>query len=305
VVGALRFFLCAALSLPLAGACSVLFQPEAGDGGAIAVDGSQRDGAAGDAAAADGMAGDGAMAGPCARRVSDVAHYPVDGDGGTAQLTDVGMHSIHGEVFEGSVKTTPSGAGPGCDEALEFEGQVHVVIRDDEAFHLATGSFEIFVRPVNQSSGTLVVVGRDQMFSNPGDLSLFQHRQESLGGSVFVLRIQTVLSEVQPGRGIYLCSHNVVPGTWYHVAANFGEGGVELYVDGMRAERVDQILISGEVHDCGSTSGEDPTIGIDELTEEHWRLGVGTIFEGGSNQTKHYAGGAIDDFRVSTLRFSP
>jgi hypothetical protein len=255
----------------------------------------------------DPPAGDGgrdatgdATCGP--EREGVIAYYPIDGDSETLQITDRGPHGLHGSVSSGFVTTT---TGPStCHEGLLIAEGREVSIPHDDRFQLASGSIDLWVRPIPLSavSPLRVVIARDLGNNNPGDLTLFEHRLAT-ADLVFVVRLQSG-DAMNSGGGTYRCSAvTLVAGSWYHVAVNFGPPDLELFVDGALQTSTHVTTINGEQIVCGtSTSGQSATQGIDGTPAKPWFVGYGDVFET-SIVRRYLSSGGIDHVRIGSERF--
>jgi hypothetical protein len=231
-----------------------------------------------------------------------VAYYPIDGDGDTTQITDRGPAALHGSVSAGSVATTTGPAG--CGEALQIIDGREASIPHDERFELASGSVDLWLRPIPLSSPspTRVVIARDLGNNNAGDLSVFEHRLAT-AELILIVRLQSGSTTISGG-GTYRCSHvTLTAGSWYHVAVNFGPPGLELYVDEVLQTGAQLTTLNGEAITCGtSTADQDAAAGIAGATDKSWFLGYGDVFE--TQVVRRFlSSGALDHIRVSSERF--
>jgi hypothetical protein len=254
---------------------------------------------------ADGALGtnDGQQLPPCLPARSVVGHYPVDGDENSQRLTDHGPNAIHGTSAGFDITTT---TGPtDCGLALQVIAAREVTIPYSEAYQLASGSIDLWVRPIVLSSGTSrVIVARDAGGNNPGDFTLFLHRASS-GEYMFVVRLQSGdLSN--NGGGTIRCSLDTLTTstTWYHIAVNFGPPDLELLVGDVMQSRPGNIMLNGEQMTCGqSTIGQVSTVGINGAAQRPWFVGYGDVFEAMTLQRVYLSSGGIDNFRISAQRF--
>lgn len=221
--------------------------------------------------------------------------YNFDTDDGTVISDATGVH--HGLLRNSA--TPPLVAGPtGCGSALEFAAgsEVYVEIPHSEDWQLASGSIDLWVRPVpdGMPEPDIGIVGRDASFARePGHFYL--HQWTSVTPNIFVSRIQRM---DDGGAGVFLCSDGpVVPGRWTHIGINFGPPGNEMWIDGVRAENSDLLDTMTGAYPCNT--GE--ALGI-AGNSNPWGLGVDTGYstDGAVEPIRHpFAGGAIDHLRIS------
>jgi hypothetical protein len=216
-----------------------------------------------------------------------LALYPVLLASGT-QLVDT--TTDHPGKLAGVVPRV-SGA-TGCGQALAFSGKIedYAEIAADPAWNLKTGSIDLWVRIDGSTNKHLGIVSRDaEDTAKPGHFSLFQLVDGGIG-----VRLQRDSND-----GIARCSQPVSKGDWHYIGVNFGKGGLELYVDGVPANRTDKYVVSPVTLKCGTSTEE----GIDG-NQNPWVLGASSHLsaEGVATPITYPFKGAIDSFRISNVR---
>lgn len=247
--------------------------------------------------ALDGLAGEAdATAAPlrCPDPQSDaVALYRFE-----AAAPMVDEMGVHDAMTSGG--TLGSTTGPNdCGGALAFpaDGNAFLWIADSPDWDLPDGSVDFWVRfDVDASAGFVALVTRDAGGNADGHFSVFRVQDGTI-----VARLQTVVETV------HLCANTPTPEeAWTHVGVNFGAAGFELWVNGQRATRTDEVVFESPtfartVWPCGGSL----TIGL-AGNDNPWILGVnGARTDEGA--LTPIAGewlreGAIDHFRVSRVR---
>lgn len=217
-----------------------------------------------------------------------VALYPVFSSNGMKLIDTTNRH--HGEL-RGAVGRV--NGPPGCGQALSFGGDIadYAELPADPAWDLKEGSIDLWVRiDAPATERHLGIVSRDAKdAARLGHFTLFQ----LVDGGVAV-RLQRGTND-----GIARCSPPLTQGDWHHIGVNFGAGGLELFVDGVPAERKDTYVVSLEILKCGTSSEQ----GIDG-NDNPWVLGASSHLsvEGAATPITYPFRGAIDSFRVSRVR---
>lgn len=234
----------------------------------------------------------------CPRPDADtVALYTFDKDDG-AVITDAS--GMHDGVLQGAPMTPVTASREGCGNAMHFPvgPMVHVGVADSMAWDLKIGSLDLWVSPTAEQDVVHGIISRDAADDLlPGHFALFQWSVPD--GDIFVVRFQTM---GDGGLGTFLCSDQpLAPGVWTHVGINFGEPGVELWVDGVRASAVRDLDVFGEDVSC------NPSLVIRSIdgNDNPWGFGIDT--SGSSegtlgNPRQPFQGGAIDHVRISRDR---
>jgi hypothetical protein len=190
--------------------------------------------------------------------------------------------------LRGGAKQGASGKA-GCNMAAVFDGSANSYLEIDHAaaFSLSSGSIDLWVR--FDTAGRMGVLSKDANGTNQnGHITVFR----ACDGSI-------VLRKQEPGNTSHVqCSAPVKTGSWVYVGVNFGPGGLELYVDGQRAQRTDK-LPCGSAYQCGATT----TSGIDGNTNP-WVVGATamTSADGAATPIDNPLQGAIDSLRISKVR---
>lgn len=192
-------------------------------------------------------------------------------------------------------------AGPaiaGCGSALSFSTSGSVVghgqIPDAPAFQLPTGSIDLYLRrPINPPNRPLAVLAKDSSGNVAGSIALWLNCD-----GVVVLKL-----EGADGNPHYRCSAGTLaPNVWSYVGINFGPGGLDLYVDGVRGERVGRIGLDGVNCNSDISCGGQSTDGLSG-NQNPWILGASSQSSpagSNSNLSSPFRGGAIDRLRISS-----
>lgn len=183
---------------------------------------------------------------------------------------------------------------PGCGRALRFDGgtpEGYAVIPDDPAWD-GVASIDLYLRLDGGPGPASGVLSRDAAGETlPGHLTLVRGEDDRLG-----LRLQRAPETVE------LCSAAPLPlDAWVRVGINLGAGGVELWVDGLRADGTE--ALSGTL--SLACSAPDPPIeaGIDG-NDNPWVLGAGAWGSGEGEATPVDAPARVtmDHLRLSRVR---
>ncbi len=192
-------------------------------------------------------------------------------------------------------------AGPaiaGCGSALSFSTSGSVVghgqIPHAPAFQLPLGSIDLYLRrPINPPNRPLAVLAKDSSGNVAGSLALWLNCD-----GVVVLKF-----EGADGNAHYRCSAGTLaPNVWSYVGINFGPGGLDLYVDGVRGERVGRIGLDGANCNSDISCGGQSTDGLSG-NQNPWILGASSQNSpagSNSNLSSPFRGGAIDRLRISS-----
>ena len=214
-----------------------------------------------------------------------LALFPFEVRQGGGQFLDVTTAGYQA-TSHGTVQHGGSGK-PGCTKAALFDGQGgYLQIPHDSSFSLIRGSVDLWVRFDN--SATAGIVSKDALGTNEtGHITV----QRICDGSIAVRKQET------NNQSFVQCSAPIPNGTWVHVGVNFGTGGLELWVDGVKSSRKGTVSCNGWV--CGSSTES----GIAGNTNP-WVLGGDSMRSGDGKATpvEHPLRGAIDSFRVSSAR---
>lgn len=217
--------------------------------------------------------------------------YAFSGSGATVTVTDAtGKHP--GTIVE----TGPARVSgkSGCGKAMSFSDTTpisYVETKDSPDWDLAHGSVDFWVR--FDTSGTNEgVFSRDASgTTNPGHISVLR-----LCTGALYLRLQRSATEEYTR-----CTSPLAKETWYAVGVNFGQGGLELWVNGNKATSTTTITCGTDTYPCGGATDA----GIDG-NDNPWILGTlaWTSEEGKATPVKNPLSGRIDSFRVSKTRRS-
>jgi hypothetical protein len=105
-----------------------------------------------------------------------------------------------------------------------------------------------------------------------------------------------------------VCSEEPLPPqTWVHVGYNFGLPSMELFIDGVLQETVGQPIVPGAgIPTCDgmSNNGDDGPFAGGLETPLPWYIGAAALNSNKMNQTptSYMSGGALDEFRISSVR---
>ena len=200
--------------------------------------------------------------------------------GGTA--ADASGNGHDGQYVNGA---TAGGTGwDGSGTAAVLDGfNDHIVIPNDAAFELAQGTVSIRANPANFSD-TQTLMSRDSGGYDGG--GHFEVRIET-NGSVTV-RIQSTNTTYE----FNTAGSVVSAGSWHHVAASFGSGGVRIYVDGVQEATTTYIN--------GSPAGTTQYFGGITGNSEPWVVGGNQQFSGNgvADDVRETFEGSLDEFAL-------
>lgn len=222
-------------------------------------------------------------------------------------LTGMFMDTVSGRdgTVAGGEALAPAGP-PGCGDAFGFRARpiVRGVIPDASPFDLAVGSIDFFMRydgdlprpNPDTRDATIGVISRDANgTAQPGHMTV---RLAPTG--------ELILSIQRPsGMGAVRCTNSAItPGTWHHVAMNFGAPSAEIYLDGVRGDRTDTIVANGGGGSSSWACGDDDPAGIDG-NDNPFVIGASasSSSEGGADGLfQPFEDGAMDQLRISRVR---
>lgn len=208
-----------------------------------------------------------------------VAHYDFESSLSSSLLQDVSGNDHDGEI-KGMLDPVD---GPGeTGLAARFAGSTAVVTENHRDFELERGSVSLWIR-LEDDAPEQGLVSRDADGEGDGHFNL--RTRDPGEGRRLTYRIQPGEAEVSA------CSEGTIESSvWYHVVANFGAPGAELFVDGARQR------------DCGDSSPH----GIDG-NGNPWVLGAdsGGSNEGGSVELTDYFTGSMDELVLCSRRLRP
>lgn len=260
-------------------------------------------GSGGDASSGGNDSGDSSSGGansdsepPCPVSTQGVvALYTFDEASGEAVVRDV-VSGHDGAAQMGLVTTI---AGPeGCGEALAFRDDgFYIVLPDSDDWDLTEGALDFWLR-APEPTAPMGVLSRDlNEREQAGHVSIFLNDTGRL-----IARMQGA-DEDTVGDSVHCSSQPLTPNRWTHVGFNFGEPGTELWIDGMLS------TFEGSTDlDINSACGRVSSVSL-AGNDLPWVLGVSAYRSSTPLQmlTLPMAGGALDHFRVSSVRrdFSP
>lgn len=222
-----------------------------------------------------------------------VARYDFEGS-----LADTSGHGNDGALLGSGSSFVAGPAIVGCGSALSFSTSGSVVghgqIPHAPAFQLSSGSLDLYLRrPINPPNRPLAVLAKDSSGNVPGSIGLWINCD-----GVVVLKL-----EGSDGNPHYRCSAGTLaPNVWAYVGVNFGPGGLELFVDGVRGERVGRLGLDGANCNGDISCGGQSTDGLSS-NQNPWILGASSQSSpagSNSNLSSPFRGGAIDRLRISS-----
>lgn len=166
----------------------------------------------------------------------------------------------------------------------------HFRVPDRAAFQLAAGSIDFYVRGPLYAT-THDIIGRDAQDNGAGHFTLSTSEENEI-----VLRSQSETEE------FYICSEPTeFEFTWRRIGINFGTGGVELWIDGVRQRRGGMVMYRASERMCESGIHELDLVGNDNP----FVAGAVAIFsDDGSHLplSRPFVGLEIDQLRLSSVR---
>lgn len=227
---------------------------------------------------------------PCAIQADKdtVALYSFESVGAGSTIDNIAGNGKDATLQSGQM--TLINGPQGCGKAAQFTGQSYLEIGHEKAFELKEGAVELWVR--FDAGGVAGLVSKDASGQNQsGHLTIYRE----CNGAI-VLRQQTTSQSVRH------CSKPVPDGAWIHVAVNFGgAGGMELYVDGVRAQESGKLTCGGEIT-CGTAT---LSTGI-APNKNPWVVAASATGsdDGKATPVSSELVGAIDSLRISKKRRS-
>lgn len=166
----------------------------------------------------------------------------------------------------------------------------HFRIPNRPEFELSAGSMDFWIRGP-AAAFTQDIIGRDAQDGGAGHFTVSTSEMGEL-----VLRSQSVLEE------FYICSEPVdFESTWRRVGINFGAGGVELWIDGVRQNRSGALLYREGEWTCFDGTHELNLIG----NANPFVVGAVAIYSGEGTHLplrEPFAGLEVDQLRLSSVR---
>jgi hypothetical protein len=187
-----------------------------------------------------------------------------------------------GRVLDGPAQSVP-GVG-GCATAYYLpEGNAGaVIVADSPDWELPEGSLDFWFLAGDATTPPNGLFGRDARFEDdPGHIRMYQN-------TGYRLRARLQQGDTDAGDA-NIASPALARETWHHVGVNWGAGGFELWVDGVREDSsaTDQYGIDGNdnpwvigASNNNSANGSDPPTNLNYESEDV----------------------AIDHFRISSVR---
>lgn len=239
---------------------------------------------------------------PCdpAPSADTVALYTFEETPASAQLVNAvpSTEDLSGQLLGDRWSRAP---GPdGCGQALAFSPDSissgdYGVLPVHPAWRLPQGSVAFWLRvdgfPTDEHMAGLLSRDAEHQLE-AGHLTFSLHP----GGSL-ILRHQERQSGV-----IYACTAPLDLSRWYHVGLNFGPGGLELFVDGHRAEVPGDLDLELHVIPCAD-SLTHWTLGIDG-NDNPWVIGASAVSseDGRATPVRGHFHGALDHLQISASR---
>ena len=188
--------------------------------------------------------------------------------------------------------------GPnGCGNALAFtktNPPSYLKVEAHEDWKLSAGSLDFWVRftgPAPDNQNVEGIISRDASGAAGGHLTVYRRCHGTI----------TVRFQVGD-TSYYRCSADNIPqDQWHHVGVNFGAPqGLELYVDGVRAVRTDQLdTCVGTPVTCGEaiSAGIDGNNNAWVIGAANWQSSEETV-----DTVAHPLQGEVDEVRLSRIR---
>lgn len=166
----------------------------------------------------------------------------------------------------------------------------HFRVGDRPTFDLDTGSIDFYAK-IPSMAAAFDIIGRDASGIGNGHLSVSTSEESEI-----VIRSQIV------GEEFYTCSNPIEFGAmWHRIGINFGVGGIELWIDGVRHMRGGSLMYQTGTAVCDTGSHELGLAGNDNP----FVAGAVQIFtaEGSHLPLRDpFAGLELDQLRLSSVR---
>lgn len=236
---------------------------------------------------------------PCTARVDDDVVMLYTFDEVPAFTTTVAdareVHPAFASPAGSMVDRAPSRES--CGLSVRFSGGYYLEVPNSDEFDLRSGSLDFWVSaPAPVQRGMEGLVSRDASGTTlPGHLGIYRDCQ-----GYIIVRMQRSASP-----DVFRCSNVPIPfDQWAHVALNFGEPEVELYVDGELSTNTSttQVLWNCETP---VVCGQSASYGIDG-NQNPFVIGAASHVsaEGLAVPVSTPLVGQIDSFRLSRIRRS-
>lgn len=191
-----------------------------------------------------------------------VAFWRFGESGGSTAVDATGNHN---GAYRNGVDTDAEGSPNEADNlGAGFDGRNdYVEIPHSTDFQLSTGTVMLSFNPAD-TRGTQGLFSRDSKGYDDGG-----HLTAELQGSKLVVRLQSD----DESHYVTTDAGAIQAGQWYNIAFSFGEGGMNLYVDGA--------LVDHDNFDGGITGNEEPiVIGAGSTTSKDGEAGAREHFKG-------------------------
>lgn len=198
------------------------------------------------------------------------AYWPLDTGTGT-RAYDVSATGDHGTLVNAPTWTTGM-----IGQAVTLDGSSQYLSTPNQVAGPNTLTLEIWFKSTSTSGGRLIGFGDAATGAS-----------STLDRHVYLTNAGQLVWGARPG-GTYktvttAASYN--DGSWHHVAASLGSGGLLLYVDGVR-------------------QGTDLTTTTGQTYNGYWRIGYDSLTGWPSAPTSSYLAGSVDEARVYTRQLS-
>ena len=197
------------------------------------------------------------------------AYWPFDTNTGTVAY-DVSMNSDNG-TLNAAPTWTPGIVGSG----LLLNGSTQYVSTSNVISNPTAFTLEVWFKSTSNAGGQLIGFGDAQTGSSTNlDRVIYLNNAGKIVYGTKPSAFKTVTTAA---------SYN--DGSWHHVAASLGSGGLLLYVDGLR-------------------QGTDTTTTTAANFNGYWRLGFDNLSAWPTAPTSNFVGATIDEARIYTRALS-
>lgn len=191
------------------------------------------------------------------------AYWPFNTGTGT-RAYDVGMNSDHGTLV-----ATPSWATGIIGQGVTLDGSTQYISTANSVVNPTAFTIEIWFKSTSTSGGELMGFGDAASGSSTNqDRLIYMNNSGQLIFGTHPSTFKTVTTAA---------SYN--DGSWHHVAASLGSGGLLLYVDGVRR-------------------GTDATTTTAASYTGYWRMGFDNLASWPSTHTSNFLAATIDEAHV-------
>lgn len=193
------------------------------------------------------------------------AYWPFDTGSGPAAY-DVSMNNDYGTLNASPTWTTGI-----VGKAVTLNGSTQYVSTANQVSNPTAYTMEIWFKSTSSSGGQLMGFGGSQTGNSTNmDRVIYLNNAGNIVYGTHPSTYKTVTTA---------STYN--DGSWHHVAASLGSGGLLLYVDGIR-------------------QGTDPTTTTAQNFSGYWRMGGDNLAAWPGAPTSNFLAGTIDEARVYT-----